>query len=138
MTQKVQVIVFSVDGSQLKILLFKRAGRDLWQPITGGVEEGETIEIAAGREATEEAEIRAPSRVIPNIYSFTFENPPGHRRAGTVVEHVFGYEVAPGFLPTLSEEHDGAKWVSAEEALRLLPENDQKVALQKLIKILGK
>ena len=42
-----------------------------WQGVTGGVEAGETLSEAAGRELAEETGL-APERLVPIDYSYSF------------------------------------------------------------------
>ncbi len=130
--RKIQVIVYRVSGSNGEVLLLKRSGTDVWAPITGGVEVGETYNQAARRELLEEVGARSWKKFVPSVHSFTFINPPVHRRPGLVHEEVFGCEVDSGFVPTLSEEHDDYRWVSFEQALEYALPKDQKIALEKL------
>lgn len=138
MTQKVQVIIFSPNESGLRILLFKRAKDSSWQPVTGGVDDGEAIIDAAYREVREESGLDAPLRVISDIRTFSFINPPTHRRAGPVTEYVYAFEASSDFVPVISSEHTESKWFTVDKAMELLPTDDQRKALSRLEEILSK
>ncbi len=138
MVRKVQVIIFSIVEGKIRVLLFRRPDYTVWQPITGGVEEGESFEAGARREAMEESGLSSPVRIIPDFYNFTFTNPPQHSRPGEVTEHVYGYEAAPDFLPVISDEHEELRWFDIEDAFPLLPTKEQQISLKKLQEVLTK
>ena len=105
-----------------------------WQPVTGGVEKGETPESAALREAFEETGL-APARPIFQIGApFEFES-----RWGPALEFPFGCEVGehqdrPPEVQLDVREHDQSVWVSAEEALKRLRFESNSMILADLIK----
>ncbi|MBI3633311.1 MAG: NUDIX domain-containing protein [Candidatus Vogelbacteria bacterium] len=134
--KKVQVIIFRKVGSETGILLLQRITDKSWQPVTGGVEEGESYLDGAVRETTEETGLTKPLKIIENIHRFSFENPAGHRRAGLVSEEVFAFEAPKTFEPALSQEHSNYVWVSPVEALTKLDFDNQKVAMNKFISVL--
>jgi len=57
---QVEVIIFRRNGSRIEYLLLKRLPErnGFWQPVTGGVEEGETRKEALCREVMEETGIK--------------------------------------------------------------------------------
>ncbi len=90
----------------------------LWQCVTGGLEPGERIPVAALREVGEEvgfgpAEIEA-FYDLDQVTHFYDEGPDA-----IIAGAIFAIRVRPDAEPTLSHEHDGARWVGREEALRL-------------------
>ncbi|MBI3632330.1 MAG: NUDIX domain-containing protein [Candidatus Vogelbacteria bacterium] len=134
--KKVQVIIFRRIGNRVEILLLQRASDETWQPVTGGVEEGESYLNGATRETIEETGLTLFVKIVEGIYSFSFKNPEGHRRAGLVTEEVFAFEAPISFKPTLSQEHINFMWVSPEEAVKKLKFENQKMAMNKFILIL--
>ncbi len=105
-----------------EFLLIRRApGRifpGLWQCVTGGLEPGERVPMTALREVREEvgfgaAEIEA-FYDLDQVTHFYDEGPDA-----IVAGAIFALRVRPDAVPTLSHEHDGARWASREEALRL-------------------
>ena len=48
-----------------------------WQPVTGGVEQGESIASAAGRESDEETSLPFTGEPVPVGYEFEFEKKRG-------------------------------------------------------------
>jgi 8-oxo-dGTP pyrophosphatase MutT (NUDIX family) len=131
--QLVLGLIFKRGHSGVFYLLLKRTPRQggFWQPLTGGVEDNETMEEALLREVREETGIRAVLRVIPSLQSRRFFAP----RA--VYEHAFGIEVRPGTKVKLDgTEHSDARWCTYEEAIRLLVFPGNKAALERLDSIL--
>jgi 8-oxo-dGTP pyrophosphatase MutT (NUDIX family) len=110
-------------GSGPEFLLIRRApGRifpGLWQCVTGGVEPGERIPMAALREVREEVGF-GPDEIeafhdLDQVTHFYDEGPDA-----VIAGAIFAIRVRPGTEPTLSHEHDGARWVDRDEALRLV------------------
>ena len=85
---QVEVIVFKiVDGVPLYLLLKRQPHRGgFWQPVTGGVEEGEDLKETALRELNEETGITEVLEVISDLHYFEFEANGGH---GWMKEYVF-------------------------------------------------
>ena len=110
-------------GGEPEFLLVRRAaGRifpGLWQCVTGGLEPGERVPMAALREVREEvgfgpAEIEA-FYDLDQVTHFYDEGPDA-----VVAGASFAVRVRAGAEPTLSHEHDGARWAGREEALHLV------------------
>ena len=138
----IQVSIFIVrndsQGKREYLLLHRVLPRlSFWQPVTGGVESGETIERTARRELTEETGF-APDelRSIGFTYSFppdeffkdVYETPPEE-----IVVHVFVVRVPSGSEPNIDPlEHDQFRWCSYDDALALLHWWDDKAALERV------
>ena len=110
-------------GGVPEFLLIRRAPDrifpGLWQCVTGGLEPGERIPAAALREVREEIgfgsdEIEA-FYDLDQVTHFYDEGPDA-----IVVGAIFAVRVRADAGPTLSHEHDGARWADREEALRLV------------------
>lgn len=110
------------DADRLEILLIRRAAHrifpGLWQCVTGGVEPGERIPAAAMREVREETGL-GPDQVerfydLDHVAPFYDEGVDA-----VVVSAIFAARVRPDARPRESWEHDGLRWVPAEEAPRL-------------------
>jgi dATP pyrophosphohydrolase len=113
----------------IEYLLLKRLPErnGLWQPVTGGMEEGETREEALRREVKEETGVKNIVAVIEGLYYFEFSDPNLNQ------EYVYGVEVSPSEEIVLDrEEHSEHKWCSFQEALQLLHWKENKEALRKL------
>jgi 8-oxo-dGTP pyrophosphatase MutT (NUDIX family) len=110
------------DGERLEILLIRRAAHrifpGLWQCVTGRVEPGERIPVAAMREVLEEtglgtAEIEA-FYDLDQVAPFYDEG-----SDAVVVSAIFAARVRPDAEARESWEHDGLRWVPAADAPRL-------------------
>jgi len=99
-----------------KVLLLK-SYRDFDLP-KGKIEKGETEEQAARRELREETGIDNVtfSSLVPLKINYPLKNPKKKK-----IVYIFFGEV-PTETVILSREHQGYKWVTIEEAIRLLPE----------------
>jgi len=106
-----------------QFLLIRRApGRifpGLWQCVTGGLEPGERIPMAALREVREEVGF-GPADIeafydLDQVTHFYDEGPDA-----IVAGAIFAIRVRPDAEPTLSHEHDGFRWAGREEALGLV------------------
>jgi dATP pyrophosphohydrolase len=113
--------VFRVAASGLQVLLIHRApGRmfpGLWQPVTGGIDEGERVPLAAFREVAEEtgfsaADVEAAfdlDQVVP-FYDEGLD--------AVIVSAIFAVRVGPDAEPQISNEHDAFEWLAPDEALK--------------------
>jgi len=143
-----QVSIFIVKpdakGGQEYLLLHRVLPRlAFWQPVTGGVESGETIEQTARRELTEETGFLPDDlRPIGFTYSFppdeffidVYETPPDE-----IVVHVFVAQVPTGAEPKIDPvEHDAYRWRSYGDALELLHWWDDKESLKRVDAFLTK
>ena len=115
--------VFRVtDAGRLEILLIRRAAHrifpGLWQCVTGGIEPGEFVPAAAMREVREETGL-GPDEIeafydLDQVAPFYDEG-----TDAVVVSAIFAARVRPDAEARESWEHDGLRWVPAEEAPRL-------------------
>jgi len=131
---QVEAIIFRRNGSTIEYLLLKRLSHrnGYWQPVTGGLEEGETRTEALCREIREETGIKNLIRVIEGLYYFEFSDPNLNQ------EYVYGVEVSPTDEIVLDgKEHSEYRWCSIQDALQLLHWKDNKEALERLNTILG-
>ena len=127
---QIEVYLFKKSTRGVKFLLLKRKKErgGFWQPITGGVIEGESIEKAIKREVQEETEIQDIQRIIDTGYSFSFIGEDGR----DLTEFIYGAEVGENVREKISPEHEEACWVSKEKALTLLRWRENKEGLLKL------
>lgn len=133
-TTQVEIIVFKIVNSKILFLLLKRNEQkgSFWQPVTGGVEDGESLTQAVDRELREETGIEEYLRLINDVYYFEFDT----EEYGILKEYVFGVEVAPDINAKLSPEHTEMKWCTLEESLALLKYDTNKTALKNLISLI--
>ena len=138
--QPLQVLVIPFRESEeagYQFAVLHRADDSMWQFIAGGAEEGETAEQAARREATEEAGISEGARFlrlhsrasVPRTAFCPTEHWP--KDLLVVPEFSFSVEVSDQELE-LSHEHDKIRWLSFEDATRLLTWDSNRVALWEL------
>lgn len=119
--QKVQVWIFwKVAESREPLFLLLKTNPQrgsFWQPVTGGVEEGEPLRAAAYREVREETGLKfTPADLIDLQRSFDFI-----RGTTRIREAGYGLRLTGGSEPPMPQldphEHVEAKWVSAQDAL---------------------
>jgi dihydroneopterin triphosphate diphosphatase len=109
-------------GSSPEYLLIRRASHriypGLWQCVTGSIDEAEEIPTAALREVAEETGFGRDA--IEGFYDLeqveSFYSEPHDALVSSIV---FALRVRPNAEPRLSKEHDGLRWASRDEALRL-------------------
>lgn len=132
---QIEAIIYRKNISTLEYLLLKRLPErnGFWQPVTGGLETGETQTEALYREIREETGIGKLVRVIEGLHYFEFSDPNLNQ------EYVYGVEVSPTEDVVLDgKEHSQYKWCSFREALQLLHWKENKEALERLNAILLK
>jgi len=132
---QVQAILFKrINGIFCYLLLKRTPEREgFWQPVTGGLEEGETIFEALEREILEETGVKNVIRIIEDVHYFEFSDP------YLIKEYVFGVEIYPDEKIFIDgKEHSRFKWCSFQEALELLKWDENKAALSRLNEILSK
>jgi dihydroneopterin triphosphate diphosphatase len=137
MRNKVEAIIFRKNKANIEFLMLRRTKMrgGFWQPVTGGIEQGENEKEAVMREIMEETGIKKIIRIIERVYHY-------HLEGDDADEYVFGVEISPDaeiFLDkNIYPEHDEYKWCKFEKALSLLKWPGNKEGLKKLNKILTK
>ena len=130
---EVEAIIFRRNDGKIEYLLLKRLPErnGFWQPMTGGMEEGETREEALRREIMEETGVKNLVAVIEGLYYFEFSDPNPNQ------EYVYGVEVSASEEIVFDRrEHSEYRWCNFQEALRLLHWKENKAALRRLNKML--
>ena len=130
---QVEVHVFRRRGKRLELLLIRRApSRSLagvWQPVTGGIERGESVLRAAAREVREETGL-TPLRWWALEHIAVFYEPAQDR---VRVVPVFAAEVAWTDPVLLSDEHDRYAFVTPATARRRVLWATQRRAIAALL-----
>ena len=106
-------------AERLEVLLIRRSASrifpGLWQCVTGGVEPGERVPMAAMREVEEETGFRSADVEawydLDQVAPFYDEGVDG-----IVVSAIFAARIRPDAEARLSHEHDALRWVPAAEA----------------------
>lgn len=132
--EQIEVVIYKLENSIPKYLILKRTSQrgGFWQPVTGGIEVGESPEQAVERELKEELGIdnRFP---LTNIYSFNFtEDGVTHK------EYVYAIEADPSQVIKLSNEHERYLWLDENAAVEILKWPGNKEAIRRLSKILSR
>ena len=129
-----------VDGTPL-FCIFRRADSSYWQFIAGGGENGETPIEAAKRETIEE--MGAEPKNIKQLTCIAYvpaeviaESRQQHWDKNTFVipEYSFAFECE--LEPLLSNEHTEYKWLTYDEARKLLKWDSNKVAMYEIDSII--
>jgi dATP pyrophosphohydrolase len=131
---QVQGILFRKINGEIQYLLLKRTPEKegFWQPVTGGLEEGEARVEALKREVWEETGIKNVVGIVENVDYFEYSD------AHFIKEYVFGVEVHPNEKIAIDgKEHSQFRWCSLQEALELLKWDENKKALSRLNEILS-
>jgi dATP pyrophosphohydrolase len=134
---QILVLPYRRTAAGMEVAVLHRADYDAWQFVSGGGEAGETVEIAARREAREEAAIPAGAdylaldakAMIPACWFSAWAVWP--EAVLVVPEHAFAVDVGDRALE-LSEEHDEVRWLHYDEAVALLRFDSNRVALWEL------
>ncbi len=124
--------------AEFEFALFRRADGEWWQGIAGGGEDGETPLDAARREADEEARLPLD---LPVVELDTVQSVPvtefrdSHlwgEDVYVIPQYSFGIQ-AQGVEIVLSREHTEVRWMSYDEAHRLLRYDGDRTALWELL-----
>ena len=119
----IECLVFRLgDGGHVEHLLIRRADDriypGIWQPVTGGVDPGERVPLAALREVEEETGLTGPDVEafydLDQVGSFFDEE-----NDAIVNSVIFAIRVRPGATPKVSGEHVDLRWCDRVEAERL-------------------
>lgn len=130
----VQVFVFYKEPS-FKVLILKRTPErsGYWQPVCGGVENGEKLIETALREVLEETGIKNIKSIIDLEYTFTYKE----TKKGVLMDmqdYCFAVEIENESDVKLSDEHEEFRWCSYIEAKEYLKWEHNLIALEKLKK----
>ncbi len=113
----VGVVVFKRD----KVLMFLREGKEWeigWEIIKGGVYFGETEEHAALREVKEEASIN--TKIIGKLPDVFWAERPWRNGKMKIKAHMYVCEYVDGEVRLGEKEHIDWKWMSPQEAKKLI------------------
>ncbi|MFX1376414.1 MAG: NUDIX pyrophosphatase [Promethearchaeota archaeon] len=130
----VQVFLYT-RKPEFKILILKRTEErgGFWQPISGGIEEGESTYDTIKREVFEETGFQDIEKVYDLDYNFTFKAPKSRKWMRDIC---FGVEIDSIFDVKLSEEHEEYMWCNENQAKEILIWKHNLIALDKLLQII--
>ncbi len=122
-------ICYRRKGAAIEYLLILRAPHDggFWQPVTGGLEEGETRTDGVRREIIEEVGLTPLLEMRQFFHRYRSEE-----AEVWLTEFVYGAEVPADADVTLSDEHTAYRWCSLDEACALLKYDGNKESLKRL------
>jgi lipoyl(octanoyl) transferase len=138
--ESVQVWLTRGDEAARRFLLLRRtpARGGIWQPVTGSVEPGESLEECAVRETREETGFRIePPANLEYAQSFAMDArylgvPPISFRMNR--EHAFAAKAPGSDDPRLdSGEHDAFRWATSEEARAMVFFEANRVSLARVL-----
>jgi 8-oxo-dGTP pyrophosphatase MutT (NUDIX family) len=138
------IVLFHVNGGERRYLLVRSAltRRPIWEFPKGGVEEGETDEIAAERELQEEAGVREGDyRVIPGFREeerYVFTQGKGENRVLIVKRVVYFVAESHTDAVTISHEAEAYRWATYAEAHRLLRFPGKRAVLERAEEFLNR
>lgn len=130
---QIEIVVFKkMPGDKkldLRFLLLRRipSRGGFWQPITGGLEEGEQHLETLRREVLEEIGVNEIINVYDPGYGFDYEN-----NGKILHEYVYGAEIPHTAKIVLSPEHDEYRWMTQKDALQMLQFETNKIGLTKV------
>ncbi len=132
----VEAFVYSMNPS-FRVLILKRTPErsGYWQPVCGGVENGEKLKETVIREVFEETGIINIKSIVDLNYTFTYlETKKG--KLMNMQDFCFGVEIGNVLDIELSDEHEEYKWCSYTEAKEYLNWEHNLIALEKLMEII--
>jgi len=124
------------EPGRVELLLIRRSASrifpGLWQCVTGGLEAGERVPMAALREVFEEvgfgpAEIEA-FYDLDQVTQFYDEGPDA-----VVTGAIFAIRVRADAILRLSHEHDDARWVAAADATSLVVWPSYRLTIERIL-----
>jgi len=124
------------EPGRVELLLIRRSASrifpGLWQCVTGGLEAGERVPLAALREVLEEVGFGPPEIEafydLDQVTQFYDEGPDA-----IVSGAIFAVRVRVDAIPRLSHEHDDAQWVAAAEAFRMTVWPAYRLAIERIL-----
>jgi len=143
---QLECLIFRKVNNSFEFLLLKRIPKKggFWQPVCGGLEKEDNSKLEATyREVFEETGISKKDiiKVIENVYYFVIDS---HYITGEPIEpieeFVFAFQVPNDIKISIENnvyvEHEDYKWVSFEDAIKLLKWEGNKEALKALNELL--
>lgn len=126
----IEIHIIKIENGKIKFLLLKRSQNDsypgIWQMVTGKIKRNEKAYQAAIRELKEETSISPSSLyVVPIVNSLYLAE-----KDEVILVPVFVCEVDSEAHVKISHEHSEFRWVSFNQALKMLKWDGQKKAIK--------
>ncbi len=135
--ESVLVVIHSVDG---QVLVMQRTGAGseaFWQSVTGSLEWGESVAVAAQRELMEETGLQQSVQCCALSVRFEIRRAALHRFAPDVrwnTEHLFHCLLPePVDVKLAADEHTSYEWLPAAEAVRRVWSWTNRDAIRQLV-----
>ena len=118
---------------RFEVAVLHRGDSDVWQFVSGGGEDGESVTAAAAREALEEIGASSPVLAldstcsVPASWFAAWQSWPA--KVIVIPEHAFAVEATD---VVLSSEHRAVRWLGITAAMSLLTFDSNKTALWEL------
>ena len=134
---QVLIIPFKREKEIIKYGIFKREDMGVYQAVSGGGEDGETVMESAKREFFEETGLRKDNFILLDSISsvpaccFSASKVWGPKTY-VVREYAFGVEISRTDKILLSDEHSSFKFINYEKALKKLKWDSNVTALYEL------
>ncbi|KLV09793.1 NUDIX pyrophosphatase [Photobacterium ganghwense] len=129
---QVLVLPYQMTDNVPRFLIALRSDNGVWQAISGGGEDSESLVEAAKRELAEETKLVGSNWqqldsmcMLPKVFYSGHENWAGHQYV--IPEYSFSVQVTSE--PQLSNEHTEYRWCSYQEANKLLKYDSNRIAL---------
>ena len=135
MIERTNVQVFLFTRNPFKTLVLKRSQErgGFWQPITGGIEEGESTNDTIKREVFEETGFQDIEKLYNLDYTFTYKAPISRKWMKDIC---FGVLIDKIFEVCLSDEHEEYIWCNEKETKQILKWKYYLIALDKLLNVI--
>ncbi len=135
MIERTNVQVFLFTRNPFKTLVLKRSQErgGFWQPITGGIEEGESTNDTIKREVFEETGFQDIEKLYNLDYTFTYKAPISRKWMKDIC---FGVLIDNIFEVCLSDEHEEYIWCNEKETKQILKWKYYLIALDKLLNVI--
>ncbi len=130
-------VAFRLNNSDCEIAIISVNPSRRWQLPKGLIDEGETPEIAALREVREEAGVKTKllSKIETIEYWYVGDSR-GERVRFHKLVHFFLLKYIEGNVENHDFEVAEARWVKAEEALKMLAFKSEREVVEKAIKLI--
>jgi dATP pyrophosphohydrolase len=132
-TEEILIVVYRPPAPELLVALRSPERGGYWNPLAGGVEEGESPADAARRELAEESGLLRPRRLEGIPLDLAYTRPEGAR----ITLYAFLAEAPPDWEPVLNDEHVDYRWCSPAEADELLAYPEPRAAYAHVARLLS-